>query len=202
MFEHWCADMNSVELSICKKSDPRQFYFYKPCRKHFTVRTIQSMEQNPAGIHCGACNNVHESEGERTLCKFFDKPDSNVMFLLGDKLLKGRFGAVDFYLVPYKLAVEYDGQGHFTKPYHNTSIQEQNDRDRRKDAEYWSQGHNLVRVHYADVACYAGAIALAFSLYRQDKQQQFHVYSLAYGKPIRRRPRPTNCTLAWTEVHM
>jgi hypothetical protein len=68
---------------------------------------------------------------------------------------------VDFYHVPSGTHLEVDGPQHFTSTMHDAPAPQQQNHDIRKTTALWAAGAALVRIHHADVAGGAAAVAEA-----------------------------------------
>lgn len=66
--------------------------------------------------------------------------------------LPGWPGALDFFLPAPRLAIQVDGEGHFTKRMFGEPTAAQRATDLRMAAWAWQQGLALLRVHHADVS--------------------------------------------------
>lgn len=73
------------------------------------------------------------------------------------RALRGTYGAFDFSM-PVRVGtqlrwvhVEVDGQGHTSKAWQSSNLEEQQSRDREKDVAARERGMMLVRLHHMDI---------------------------------------------------
>ena len=118
------------------------------------------------------------------------KAHASVALLVTErKELNAKFGGFDFSALllcdwgERWLEVEVDGEGHFKTTY-DTSAEQQQDADRRKDAAAYKAGRCLVRLHFQDRDCWSQYLNRAIKLATQPAQVKFIRYTPSYEKPV------------------
>lgn len=107
--------------------------------------------------------------------------------------LNSTYGGFDFSALLYCawghrwLEVEVDGEGHF-KTMYDTSAEQQQDADRRKDAASWQQGRCLLRLHFLDREQWPRFLAKAVKLVTQQTPVKLLLYTPSYDKDKRCAP--------------
>lgn len=178
---YWAADQNSdIQLQDVRTSDDRRCFFWYDCRLHLTFRTVKSMSNKDDGVKCPTCTPCSKrkaSQIEEAMLALLTSQFRNRVYLREDRLLGGCFGATDFYIKDAHLAVELDGEQHFSKGHISCSVAKQQAIDTAKDAEYRKQGYNLLRVHHADMYALPMLLKVCLVAYTKNKKEQFHKYS-------------------------
>ena len=85
------------------------------------------------------------------------------------------------------VAVEVDGETHFSKPRGRTTQQQRRRQDSDKDAAAWAAGLPLVRLHHADSHEWQHALAAARH-YVQQRCRSLLLYTSTYNCPSRLLP--------------
>lgn len=126
----------------------------------------------------------------QTACSLLQRLHGVQLIITEARVLGGNYGGFDFSV---KLScpddsrgyrrpeVEVDGEQHFTKTMHNTTVQQQRAADRRKDGAAWEAHRCLVRLHYADEARWLCKLWQAVRRATQPARSKFIMYTISYG---------------------
>jgi very-short-patch-repair endonuclease len=102
------------------------------------------------------------------------------------KILRGHFGAADFFFPDYKLAVQVDGEYHFDKHARDDTGEESELRDQVKRDEEWNaacvkRGWNVWRVHYSDATAPSCVLKAILTRARENNGHAFVEYSRGFN---------------------
>jgi very-short-patch-repair endonuclease len=102
------------------------------------------------------------------------------------KILRGHFGAADFFFPDYKLAVKVNGEYHFDKHARDDTGEESELRDQVKRDEEWNaacvkRGWNVWRVHYSDATAPSCVLKAILTRARENDGHAFVEYSRGFN---------------------
>lgn len=120
------------------------------CGKCPKLITVEAVARNKDTLHCGyhaggSQSSTWEAAAFRHLTHM-----GTALVAHECKVLKGRYGAADFYLPEYQLIIQIDGEGHF-HGHHRTSATQQNIRDISFNQAAVAAWYNLLRVAFCDM---------------------------------------------------
>lgn len=125
-----------------------QHWMVCTCGIHNRLITIKAAQSNPKALWCRVCATDLSSPAmgmAEELDRFFQPQH---MYAYEARVLRGTYGPFDFYLPAQRLAIEADGEQHFTGKIFGASCEEVRARDYRKMCAAFAAGIRMVRVPY------------------------------------------------------
>lgn len=148
--DSWYAGQGSIEACNVTNTSEQQLIFWRACRKHVGLICPHMLRQRWAeGWRCDYCGGAAASMHEGMV-----RADLRALGLASMeqvKVLRGAYGAVDFYVPAYDLIIQVDGPGHVEEGCKSVSLEAQQEIDGRFNAEARRQGRRLLRLHFKDV---------------------------------------------------
>lgn len=128
------------------RDDVKDFFWMRcSCGKHFRLITIKAAHTDRWPLLCKVCK-LHAcklSSWAISAAEVMDR--SSHLWAYECRTLRGKFGAFDFVIPEYQLAIEVDGEHHYTEQGWGKG---QRARDFRKVKEAERQGWKVLRVPY------------------------------------------------------
>lgn len=115
-----------------------------------TIGTRALLKTHPEGIACKQCLGLGASHPERVVLGKLS--GMGAVFQTQVKVLREKYGAVDFVLFPHKLIIQVDGPHHMEEGSWGEALAHQMDVDRRFNEEALAQGMRVLRLHHRDVS--------------------------------------------------
>lgn len=194
----WDVEMNFPELPCCVGfHSSSKFFWRRRCGQHGAHMSVEAAngEAFPVCVYCDDPSTLpagimpassYAQEADRLLRSL----PSLVRLVTERKELNGTYGGFDFSALlccawgRRWLEVEVDGEGHF-KCMYDTSAEQQQDADQRKDAASWQAGRCLLRLHFLDREEWPRFLCTAVELATQPTQVKLLLYTTSYDKPRR-----------------
>lgn len=127
-----------------------------------TCTTRCLVDKHPEGLPCYICTDHADSWHERVVRGVL--LGWGVAFEVYPKLLGGRHGSVDLFVIHANLIIAVDGPSHMEEACRGVSLQQQIDIDRAFDDACMARGRRLLRVHYGDIERGDAAVYVWFAL--------------------------------------
>ena len=151
--------------------------------------TLDCVQKSKGGaLECGHCDGKVSSYESLFMSRVRDLEGhmGHALYTVTEaKLLKGKFGAADFYFPDYNLAVHVDGEHHFRVISRDDSKNPSNARDQSLRDEMWNRecvtaGVNVWRVHYKDAFAPSAVLNAILLRARCNKGEAFVEYSRGF----------------------
>lgn len=196
----YCEEINANPLpeNVGKASKTKKF-FRRGCGKHLAFISVETANKPPteqSWHHCKLCRSDEKkaSQGERRFAEIVQRKMPQAWVVTQPCLLQ-KEGAVDFLLMSYDgaeigrcqptcLLVEIDGRQHYDDNMHNTTAEQQWDRDRRKDKKALKEGFKLLRLHGQEKGEWEKELERAYAAAKKKPNAAFNFYSTQYRKYI------------------
>jgi hypothetical protein len=184
------------QLKHIGRTSKQRLLAVRTCGKHYSLVTAQGFNKDELPHGCHVCPNhlgrgatQPASDHVHTAVRISSELFPGARIIFEARVIKGFNGGVDI-TIEYKdsrgetkeIDIEVDGEQHFKKQYHKTSAQEQREIDERKDTMALEQGRRLVRLHYNDRNRWGDTLKMGRKLAESNRNQNWILYSLSYGK--------------------
>ena len=136
-------DYSLITKEFWNKNSSSQENFQIPiiCKKHGVFyQTISNHLRQGSG--CPKCN---ESKGERKIRQYLE--ENNIEYFIEYQVPESKL-RFDFYLPKYNIAIEYDGEQHFTNKITRYNLKKIKQRDFLKNKLCFIYKINLIRIPY------------------------------------------------------
>lgn len=188
---------SSQQLRQLPKTSREPLLFWRSCgicRVRLTPEAANSSTAWPAcRYHPQPGQQAAASSWEQQAMPLVQGMAAGGLYATESKMLGQKFGASDFIFavaVGSKqrwVAVEVDGESHFSKPRGRTTQHQRRQQDNNKDAAAWAAGLPVVRLHHADTHEWQHALAAARH-YVQQHCRSMLLYTSSYDCPSRLLP--------------
>lgn len=136
--------------------------------------------------HCDGRVSSHELNFCKTVDALKQEMGHIPYTVTESKILRKNFGAADFFFPDYNLAVQVDGQHHFTREARDDTADGAEPREQAKRDEKWNQacvtnGFNIWRVHYADATAPPAVLKAILLRSGSNKETAFIEYSRGFS---------------------
>lgn len=154
---------------------PNQYFFQLTCGRHFKWISVKGVVDNLCTLSCKYCSkdgkpSSWELEAFTCLTDLGLAP-----VVIESKVLKGKYGAADFYLPTFNLIIQIDGEGHIGEGHHSSNPSEQVERDQRFNAAAVASGFNLFRVAHDDMHAFQPLLLQVLTGIQSNGQPVWHL---------------------------
>jgi hypothetical protein len=188
----------STSLSDIGRTSTQRVLALRNCQKHYALLTLRALNRKKTAHGCHICEYDSWAENDKPGAPQVSRftvdaaevipgcfpPDAKI--ITEARILKDFGGGMDF-TVEYKhrgatrvLHIEVDGEQHFTKPCHGTSVQEQRQVDKERNKKVLSQRRHMLRLHYQDQGSWPDEIKRARARIESDSSRSNVMFSHSY----------------------
>lgn len=178
-------------------ADSKQYMFWRRCQQCLACITAEAANQRETWQWCVYHSSSVECPGELPTPSSYAVVAERLLratirenYLVTQwRVVRGWPGGVDFSMPVRAVGgelrwvhVEVDGETHTTKGWEASTAQQQQARDREKDALAWEQGLMLVRLHHRDLLAWSRFLRAAAFLAARPCRGRFIFYTPAYAQ--------------------
>lgn len=144
------------------------------CKRHHRLLTIKAAHSNRQALHCALCR-CSLSSHALAAAEVLD--ETGLVYAYEARVLRGKFGPLDFYIPELRLAIEVDGEQHFQGKVYGCPKALVQVGDVRKVRRAWEVGVRVLRVPYYDTQHYEAQLAAAAKACMRYPNSSFVVWS-------------------------
>lgn len=180
--------MRHQQLAKCSS---RQLVFWRRCRQCRVVLTAEGANGSKAWLHCKyhpeAGSKAEASRWEQHARRLLQQLADNSVVATESRILGKGYGASDLLAAARTaggsrcwVAVEVDGETHFSRPWRGGSKRLRRQQDQEKDERAWQRHQRTVRLHHADTEVWGDALLAAQAYAMMQHLQTFILYTPSY----------------------
>jgi hypothetical protein len=187
---------SNAPVSETGRTTSEQIFALRDCGSHYALMTGQGMNKDERPLGCHLCLGSEGRGSKQRASEYACIADRKIKqvfpegrIIIEARLLPNHSGGFDFTIEwvdkegkARTIDVEVDGEQHFRKAMHGTSVEAQRELDEDKDKLALRQGRRLLRLHYRDKRRWQGKLKYAKTLAERNKRYHWVLYSESYNR--------------------